>query len=146
MAKKPFVPLISAGLLGKTPKAQKQHVAKRIKDHFKSDLPLHFYVPRTKKAVAQGIAALVVSDDIEVLVTEIVQLDDKLSLMVEAVGLKKDDVIITNQQIHIPDGTKRQWVNEDDGITYEIDNLVEDPEEAFFESIRRAVARWEATA
>ncbi len=142
MPKRAFVPPISAGLVNKTPKAQRQHIAKRYKDHFKDDLPLHIFVPR-KKPRAPSISAAA-NNDIEVLVTEIDALDDKLKLMVQAVGIKTDDVIIVNQAIHVPDGTSRQEFNPEDGLTYTIPNLAEDPEEALLETIRLVVGRWES--
>jgi hypothetical protein len=64
--------------------------------------------------------------------------------MVQAVGLKTDDVIIVNQAIHVPDGTSRQEFNPEDGLTYTIPNLVEDPEEALLETLRLVVGRWES--
>lgn len=144
MAKKPFVPPISAGLVGKGPKAQKQYIAKRFKDHYKGELPLHFFIPRTKpkQQMPQTVAAIV-NDDIEVFLNGVNQLDDRIELLLEAVGLKIDNAIIINQHIHVPDGTKRTWVNEEDGITYTTDNLVEDPEAALMQTISKIVTAWE---
>lgn len=149
MAKKPFVPPISQGLVGKTPKAQRQHVANRLKNHFDKDLP-HFFVPRKKGVAAasmpKSFAAAGTPDEIEVEVTSIEVLDDKLRLMINAVGLKTDDLIIVNQLIHVPDGTYRDEYNPEDGIVHRIANSVENPEEALLETIRNVVWRWEAQA
>lgn len=149
MPKKKFVPPVSVGLVGKTPKAQRQHVANRLKNHFDGDLP-HFFMSRKKKVAAaempEGFAAAAASDEIEVIVTSMAVLDDKLRLMITAVGLKTDDLIIVNQPIHVTDGTYREEYNPDSDQIERIFNLIEDPEEALLETIRTTVGRWEALA
>lgn len=146
MPKKAFVPPISAGLQGKSSLNQRKHVAKRIHDHLKPDLPIRWFTKRTKQRIAENatVAAAGVDDDIQVNITgiDLANLGADLRVWVEAVGIKTDDVLIVNQVIHIGDGTFRQWTG-DDGIVHTIENVIEDPEEAFYASIRRAVAAWE---